>query len=93
MRKCDVKHRFLNSRTIDQAHIPDVGERSFSDTPDGMLANYPDLLTVDHIQEQTGLSKQTIRSLINDGSLPGCKIGRRLFVPKAKFIAYVNGEL
>ena len=91
--KCDVNHRILNSRTINQANISDAGESSFSGKPDRILANYPDLLTVDHIQELTGLSKQTIRSLINDGSLPGCRIGRRLFVPKAKFIAFVNGEL
>lgn len=58
-----------------------------------MFDGYPDLLTTDHIVEQTGLSKQTVRKLINDGPLPGCKIGRRLYVPKAKFIAFVNGEL
>lgn len=56
-----------------------------------MLAGYPDLLTVQHMSEITGLSKQTIRKEITEGRLPGCKVGRRLFVSKFKFIEYVNG--
>ena len=53
------------------------------------LDGYPDLLTVQHLQELTGLSQQTIRSEINQGSIPGCRIGRRLYVPKQRFIQYM----
>lgn len=53
---------------------------------------YPDLLTVQHIKEITGLSEQTIRAEINLGELPGCRIGRRLYVPKCKFIEYVENR-
>lgn len=52
------------------------------------LGCYPDLLTVQHLQELTGLSAQTIRAEINRGNLPGCRIGRRLYVPKQQFIQY-----
>ena len=55
----------------------------------------PDLLPIEpDLCELTGLSAQTLRSLINKGSLPGCRIGRRLYVPKAQFIEYIEkGEL
>lgn len=56
-----------------------------------MLAGYPDLLTVQHVNEITGVSEQTIRTEINEGRLPGCRIGRRLFVPKHLFVEYAMG--
>lgn len=55
-----------------------------------LLDGYPDLLTVQHLREITGQSAQTIRALINSGHLPGCRIGRRLYVPKSQFIAYIE---
>lgn len=54
-----------------------------------LLAGYPDLLTVQDLHAVTGLSEQTIRAEINSGNLPGCRIGRRLYVPKARFTEYV----
>ncbi len=53
------------------------------------LAGLPDLLTVQDLHAVTGLSEQTIRAEINGGNLPGCRIGRRLYVPKARFAKYV----
>lgn len=53
------------------------------------IDDYPDLLTVKHICEITGLSAQTIRAEINRGSISGCRIGRRLYVPKAHLTEYV----
>lgn len=54
------------------------------------LEGYPDLMNTKHVAELTGLSEQTIRAEINAGRLPGCRIGRRLFVPKQKFAEYVT---
>lgn len=54
------------------------------------LENYPDLLTVQHLRELTGLSDQTIRAEINKGCLPGFRIGRRLYVPKAGLFEYIQ---
>lgn len=57
------------------------------------LEGYPDLMNTGHVAELTGLSEQTIRAEINAGRLPGCRIGRRLFVPKQAFAEYVaNGR-
>lgn len=67
-----------------------LSEKPPADAP-GILAGYPDLLTVQHVKEITGVSEQTVRAEINAGRLPGCRIGRRLFVPKHKFIEYANG--
>lgn len=55
-----------------------------------LLAGYPDLLTVGHVCELTGLSSQTVRKEINAGRLPGCRIGRRLYVPKPSFLGFVT---
>ena len=56
-----------------------------------LLADRPDLLPVEpDLRELTGQSAQTIRALINSGELPGCRIGRRLYVPKSQFIEYIN---
>ena len=55
------------------------------------MADRPDLLPVEpDLRELTGLSAQTLRALINSGELPGCRIGRRLYVPKSQFIAYIE---
>lgn len=55
------------------------------------LDGYPPLLSVKHLHQMTGLSVQTIRKLMNDGSLPSCRIGRRMYCPRSAFEAYING--
>lgn len=67
-----------------------LSDKPPADAPE-MLAGYPDLLTVQHINEITGVSEQTVRNEINAGRLPGCRIGRRLFVPKCRFIEFAMG--
>ena len=54
------------------------------------LAGYPDLLTVQDLRRLTGLSEQTIRAEINNGSLPGCRIGRRIYMPKNHLLEYIE---
>ncbi len=61
-----------------------------ADAPE-MFADYPDLLTVQHVNEITGVSEQVIRKEIAEGRLPECRIGRRLFIPKCRFIEYALG--
>lgn len=56
----------------------------------GFLDAYPDLLSVGHMQEITGLSAQTIRSECVKGGIPAVRIGRRWFIPKALFAEYVG---
>lgn len=54
------------------------------------LEGYPELLGVPDLERLTGQSAQTIRAAINSGQLPGCRIGRRLYVPKPAFVEYVT---
>ena len=55
------------------------------------FAEYGDLLTVNDVCEITGMSAQTARRCIERGDLPGRKIGRRWFVPKSRFIEFMEG--
>ena len=41
-----------------------------------LFSKYPDLLTIRHVRELTGLCEQTIRNEINDGNLRD--IGRKV---------------
>lgn len=58
-----------------------------------LLSGYPDLLKVHHIAEITGLSEQTIRRQMKNGSIPSRKVGRQLYCSKRKFIEYIEGEV
>lgn len=55
-----------------------------------LLAEYPDLLSVQDMHQLTGLSEQTIRAEINNGNLPGFRIGRRLYVSKKHLLEYIE---
>lgn len=54
-----------------------------------LLASYPDLLTVEHVCELTGLSPQTVRKEIHAEQLPGFRIGHRLYVSKLSFLDFI----
>lgn len=55
-----------------------------------LFDGYGDLLSIQDLSEITGLSEQTLRAEVVNGRLPGCRIGRRLYVPKSRFIEYVE---
>ena len=58
-----------------------------------LFAGYPDLLTPAHIAEITGMTAHYVRTLCRRGKLPAVQIGEaRWYVPKPRFIAFVNGE-
>lgn len=58
-----------------------------------LFADYPDLLTPAMIAEQTGQCADTVRNLIRRGELPACRIGHRYYVPKTKFVEFIEGGL
>lgn len=82
----------MNLVTFSPAPVPSRGASSEvgSSVHTELLVGYPDLLTVGHVCELTGLSSQTVRKEINAGRLPGCRIGRRLFVPKPSFLGFIT---
>lgn len=58
-----------------------------------LFDSYPDLLTPTHIAELTGFTVQYVRKLCREHRLPAVQIGvRQWFVPKPRFVEYVNGE-
>ncbi len=59
-----------------------------------ILAGYPDVLNTGHISEILGTHPNTTRALIHQGIIPGAlRIGRKLYVPRARFIAYLAGDI
>lgn len=60
---------------------------------DELFSGYPDLLTVKHLTELTGVSEQTIRREMHAGIIPSMHVGRRLLCPKRDFIKYVESEV
>lgn len=58
-----------------------------------LFDSYPDLLTPSHIAEMTGFTVQYVRKLCREHKLPAVQVGaRQWFVPKTRFVEYVNGE-
>ena len=53
-----------------------------------MFAEYPDIVTVKDLQDMLGISRHLAYSLINDGYIPGIKIGNAYRVPKVNVINY-----
>lgn len=39
-----------------------------------------------------GMTEATIYQAVADGTVPSLRIGRRIFIPRAKFIAWLEGE-
>lgn len=58
----------------------------------GMLEEAPDLLTVQNIAEVLQVSEQSARAYCRAGMLPHVQIGRRLYVPKAQLVAFIEAE-
>ena len=44
-----------------------------------MLEDYPDILTPKEVMEILGISKNTLYQLINNGSIPATRLGRKLW--------------
>ena len=57
-----------------------------------MFAEYPDIVNVAQVQSMLKVSRHLAYSLINDGSIPGIKIGNAYRVPKINVIKYVLSE-
>lgn len=54
-----------------------------------MFPDYPDIVTVAQLQVMLGISRHLAYALINDGEIPGIKIGNAFKVPKVNVINYV----
>ena len=53
-----------------------------------MFTDYPDIVNVAQVQSMLKVSRHLAYSLINDGYIPGVKIGNAYRVPKINVINY-----
>ena len=53
-----------------------------------MFTDYPDIVNVAQVQSMLNISHHLAYSLINDGYIPGMKIGNAYRVPKINVINY-----
>ena len=57
-----------------------------------MFTDYPDVVTVAQLQKMLGISRHQAYELINDGCIPGVKIGNAYKVPKLNVISYMLSQ-
>lgn len=53
-----------------------------------MFTDYPDIVNVAQVQSMLNIGRHLAYSLINDGYIPGIKIGNAYRVPKVNVINY-----
>lgn len=54
-----------------------------------MFPTYPDIVTVAELQAMLGVSRHLAYDLINEGHIPGIKIGKAFRIPKVGVIDYL----
>ena len=57
-----------------------------------MFKEYPDIVTVAQLQTMLGISRHQAYELINDGSIPGIKIGNAYKIAKVNVISYTLSQ-
>lgn len=56
---------------------------------DEMFNDYPDILSVDQLQEMLCIGPVLAYNLVKKGVIPAMKIGREYKIPKAQVINYI----
>ena len=56
---------------------------------DEMFKDYPDILSVDQLQEMLCIGPVLAYNLVKKGVIPAMKIGREYKIPKAQVINYI----
>ena len=56
---------------------------------DEMFKDYPDILSVDQLQEMFCIGPVLAYNLVKKGVIPAMKIGREYKIPKAQVINYI----
>jgi len=50
-------------------------------------------LTVDEASKVTGIGRDSMRRLVNEGTVPSIRIGRKYLIPKARLEAWLAGPV
>jgi excisionase family DNA binding protein len=56
-----------------------------------IISDLPEVLQVEQVAAVFGVSQQVARHLLRSGQLPGRRIGRRWYVPRAQLAAFLSG--
>lgn len=83
----------MNNLACNDSQVVPVVIQPVQSVRSELLSGYPDMLKVYHIAEITGLSEQTIRRQMGNGSIPSRKVGRTFICSKRKFIEYIESEV
>ena len=57
-----------------------------------MFKNYPDVVTVEQLQQMLGIGKNTAYTLIKQNIIKSIRIGRVHKIPKVNIIKYLQSE-
>ncbi len=57
-----------------------------------MFANYPDVVSVEQLQQMLGIGQVLAYNLVKHGEIKSRKVGREYKIPKINIIKYILGE-
>lgn len=55
-----------------------------------LFSKYPDVVTIDNLQEMLHIGRNVAYSLLKDGRIKTIKIGKRYIIPKLSVIEFLN---
>ena len=57
-----------------------------------MFEQYPDVVTIEELQEMLGIGRGLAYDLVNSGKIKGVKVGRGWRISKEKISVFINGD-
>ncbi len=57
---------------------------------DSIFTEYPDVVSIDELQEMLKIGRNSAYSMLNDGSIKAGRVGKRFIIPKMSVINYLN---
>ena len=55
-----------------------------------MFKDYPDVITVDDLQNMLHIGRNTAYGMLKDGAIKTIKIGKKYIIPKQSVIEFIN---
>lgn len=58
-----------------------------------MFVEYPDVLSIEQLQEMLHIGRNTAYDLLRDSTIKTIKIGKKYIIPKASVINFILGNI
>ena len=58
-----------------------------------IFKNYPDVLTIEDLQEMLHIGRNTAYGILKDGTIKTIKLGKRYIIPKISVIEFLNSAV